>query len=356
MTRSPHPSRSCRIGINGFGRIGRNVLRASLLRDDVEVVAINHTCATAEDVAYLIKFDSTHGPLMKYASNSAISALPNGNLSVNGRVIHLMSERDLMKLDWRPYGAEYVAECTGKFRSTATAQAHVVHGGAKRVLISAPSPDAPSMVYRVNSEEYVAHRETSETVVFSCASCTTNCLAPLLKVLDNAFGIEQGLMTTVHASTQSQHVLDGYSAKDRRSGRSAIGNIIPTTTGASKAIRAVLPHLAGKINGISVRVPTTNVSMIDLVVQTKTATTLQDMLGTFRQASEGKLVGVLEVEDQELVSCDFLGRSCSAIIDSAASSELNANFFKIVAWYDNEWSYSCRLLDLLAMMNDTDGA
>lgn len=262
---------------------------------------------------------------MKYASNSAIAALPNGNLSVNGREIHLISERALNKLDWRQHGAEYVAECTGKFRSTTTAQEHVVHGGAKRVLISAPSPDAPSLVFRVNSNEYAVHREKSEAVVFSCASCTTNCLAPLLKVLDDGFGIEQGLMTTVHASTQSQHVLDGYSAKDRRSGRSAIGNIIPTTTGASKAIRAVLPHLSGKINGISVRVPTTNVSMVDLVVQTKTSTTLQGVLASFNQAAQGDLSGVLEVEDQELVSCDFLGRSCSAIIDAAASSQLNSN-------------------------------
>lgn len=262
---------------------------------------------------------------MKYASTSAITALPNGNLSVNGREIHLMSERDLTKLDWQRYGVDYVAECTGKFRSISTAEAHVVHGGAKRVLISAPSPDAPSMVYRVNSEEYTAHRQKDDAVVFSCASCTTNCLAPLLKVLDDGVGIEHGLMTTVHASTQSQHVLDGYSAKDRRSGRSAIGNIIPTTTGASKAIKAVLPHLAGRINGISVRVPTTNVSMIDLVVQTKEATTLYDVLASFRQAAEGSLYGVLEVEDQELVSCDFLGRSCSAIIDAAASSQLNPN-------------------------------
>lgn len=291
----------------------------------MEVVAINHTCATADDVVYLINFDSTHGPLMKYASNSAIAALPNGNLSVNGKEVHLISQRDLTKLDWRQYQVEYVAECTGKFRSKANAETHVVQGGAKRVVISAPSPDAPSLVYRVNSNEYAMLREKSEATVFSCASCTTNCLAPLLKVLDESVGIEQGLMTTVHASTQSQHVLDGYSAKDRRSGRSAMGNIIPTTTGASKAIKAVLPHLAGKIGGISVRVPTTNVSMVDLVVHTTRPTTLQGVMDSFRQAAQGSLLGVVEVEDQELVSCDFLGRSCSAIIDASASSELNAN-------------------------------
>lgn len=304
---------------------GRNVLRASLLREDVRVVAINHTCATAEDIVYLIKFDSTHGPLMKLAADSAIAALPNGNLTVNGREVHLISQRDLTKLDWKRYGAEYVAECTGKFRSTATAQAHIVNGGAKRVLISAPSPDAPSMVFRVNSSDYAVQRQDHGATVFSCASCTTNCLAPLLKVLNSKFSIEQGLMTTVHASTQSQHVLDGYSAKDRRSGRSAIGNIIPTTTGASKAIRSVLPHLAGKINGISVRVPTTNVSMVDLVVHTRQSASIGEVLDTFKRAAQEELRGVLEVEEQELVSCDFLGRSCSAIVDAAASSELNPN-------------------------------
>lgn len=263
------PPSSCRIGINGFGRIGRNqraisirihltnagrnVFRASLLRSDVVVVAINHTCDSIEDLIYLIRFDSTHGTLAKLlGSDAQLDPLPNGNLIVNGREIILHSQRDLYKLDWAASGVDYVAECTGKFKTIDLASIHTTHGKARKVLISAPSPDAPTFVFKVNSHEYDLHRNLS---AFSCASCTTNCLAPIAKVIDDNFGIAQGFMTTVHASTQSQHVLDGYSKKNKRAGRSVMGNIIPTTTGAAQAIKIVLPQLKGKLSGTSIRVP-----------------------------------------------------------------------------------------------------
>ena len=224
-----------------------------MLRSDIAVVALNHTCASIEDLIYLIQFDSTHGTLAKLLGvDFKLSALPNGNLSINGREIVLTSERDLNKLDWAASGVEYVAECTGKFRTTELASKHVTQGKARRVLISAPSPDAPTFVYKVNSHEYATYKGVD---VFSCASCTTNCLAPVAKVLDDNFGIAQGFMTTVHASTQSQHVLDGYSKKNKRAGRSVMGNIIPTTTGAAQAISLVLPQLKGKLSGTSIRVP-----------------------------------------------------------------------------------------------------
>lgn len=307
---------------------------------------MNHTCATIEDFILLFTHDSTHGPLSRVVHEPVtIEGLANGNLAINGREIALISERNIEKIDWKSLGVEYVAECTGKFRSLASASAHVRTGGAKKVLISAPSPDAPTFVYKVNTSKYLPH-----STVYSCASCTTNCLAPIMKVLNDSFGVAQALMTTVHASTQSQHVLDGYSKKDRRAGRSIMGNIIPTSTGAAAAISAVMPELAGKVTGISVRVPTTNVSMVDLTVATEIATSLPEIMRAFEEAADTELAGVLSVEQNELVSSDFLGHSASAIIDVKASKELNNRFFKIVAWYDNEWGYSCRLLDMLAFM------
>ena len=328
---------------------GRSVLRASLLRDDIEITAINHTCASIEDVILLFTHDSTHGPLSRIIHGPLdIRALPNGNLSINGREIALISERNIENIDWQALGVEYVAECTGKFRSTAQASAHVKHGKARKVLISAPSSDAPTFVYRVNTSQYSRQASAS---VFSNASCTTNCLAPILKVLNDNFKVAQAFMTTVHASTQSQHVLDGYSKKDRRAGRSIMGNIIPTSTGAAAAISIVLPELEGKVTGISVRVPTTNVSMVDLTVATEQATSLAEIMAVFQEASRSDLSGVLSVEEEELVSSDFLGHSSSAVIDAKASKQLNDRFFKIIAWYDNEWAYSCRLLDMLAFMS-----
>lgn len=268
--------------------------------------------------------DSTHGSLQKLLQKFIdLVALPNGNICLNGHEIALISERNLEKIDWNALDVDYVAECTGKFRSVASASLHVTSGKAKKVLISAPSPDAPTFVYKVNSGNYVQLKETNS--VYSCASCTTNCLAPIAKILNDNFGIVHGFMTTVHASTQSQHVLDGYSKKDRRSGRSIIGNIIPTTTGAAKALKAVLPCLDGKVSGISVRVPTANVSMVDLTIQLEKPTSLEEIMNAFRVASKGDLQGIVNVEEEELVSCDFLGHPCSAIVDVKASLALNTH-------------------------------
>ncbi|EON67164.1 hypothetical protein W97_06417 [Coniosporium apollinis CBS 100218] len=335
---------------------GRNVLRASLLREDVEVVAINHTCASVDDVVYLIEHDSTHGPLATVKHSGPpfqVSALLNGDISINGRRIALLSQRDVRQINWGLYGAETVAECTGKFTKTTLAKDHIEYGAAKKVIISAPSADAPAFVFKVNSAEYSAQNKPD---VVSCASCTTNCVAPIVKVINDSFGLDQGFVTTVHASTRSQSVLDGYSKRDRRSGRAVLGNIIPTTTGAAKAIAHVLPALSGKLTGISIRVPTTNVSLVDLTVNTDKPTSLPELLEAFRQASRTSLSGVLGVVDEELVSCDFLGNSCSAVIDALACVELNSKFFKVVAWYDNEWAYPNRLLDLLSYIFQVDQA
>ncbi|KAL4733613.1 hypothetical protein BDV11DRAFT_213622 [Aspergillus similis] len=336
---SDSPS-ACRVGINGFGRIGRNVLRVALARNDIQIVAINHTCTSVQDLIYLIRYDSSMG---KLSPDIPIHAISDSQISVNGRPIALTSERDLKKLNWAALGAEYVVECTGKFTKRELAQDHITYGGAKRVVISAPSSDSPTYVYGVNADEY---RADEETRVISCASCTTNCVTPVLKVLQREFGIAQGFLTTVHAATKSQTVLDGYSKKNRRLGRSVFDNIIPTTTGAAKAIASVLPELTGKVTGASIRVPTPNVSLIDLTVSTETPTSLAEILAAFRRAAKNELAGVLSVSDEVLVSSDYLGDSHSAIVDAAACSELNPTFFKIMAWYDNEWGYSSRLLDL----------
>ncbi|KAL4937718.1 hypothetical protein BDV06DRAFT_226688 [Aspergillus oleicola] len=331
---------TCRVGINGFGRIGRAVLRASLNRSDIQISAINHTCSTIQDLLYLIRYDSCMG---KLPSSIPLYAASENSIILNGNEIRLTSERDLTKLNWASLGVEYVIECTGKFTKKEAAMAHVTHGGAKRVVISAPSSDSPTFVYGVNSADYTA---TEENRVVSCASCTTNCVTPVLKVLQREFGVAQGFLTTVHAATRSQQVLDGYSKKNRRLGRSVFDNIIPTTTGAAKAIASVLPELTGKVTGVSIRVPTPNVSMIDLTVSTEAPTSLASILAAFRRAAKSELAGVLSVSDEELVSSDYLGDGHSAIVDAPACTELNERFFKIIAWYDNEWGYSSRLLDL----------
>ncbi|EAW13599.1 type I glyceraldehyde-3-phosphate dehydrogenase [Aspergillus clavatus NRRL 1] len=340
-TSSSQPS-ICRIGINGFGRIGRNVLRAALDRSDLQIVAINHTCTSVQDLIYLIRYDSSMGNL---SASITIHALSDTFIAINGHQIALTSERDLKKLNWAALGADYVVECTGKFTKRELALDHITHGHAKRVVISAPSADAPTYVYGVNSDSYTPDEARR---VISCASCTTNCVTPVLKVLHHHFGIAQGYLTTVHAATRSQQVLDGYSKKNRRLGRSVFDNIIPTTTGAAKAIATVLPELTGKVTGVSIRVPTPNVSMIDLTISTEKPTSLAEILAIFRRAAKSELAGVLAVSDEELVSSDYLGNPHSAIVDAAACSELNPQFFKIMAWYDNEWGYSNRLLDLTA--------
>ncbi|KAB8217831.1 hypothetical protein BDV33DRAFT_205922 [Aspergillus novoparasiticus] len=332
----------CKVGINGFGRIGRNVLRASLTRTDLQIVAINHTCNTVQDLIYLIRYDSCMG---KLSDDISIHALSDTLITINGRQIVLTSERDLQKLNWSAVGVDYVVECTGKFTKRDLALQHVIYGHAKRVVISAPSSDSPTYVYGVNSDDYTADEDRR---VVSCASCTTNCVTPVLKVLHQQFGIVQGLLTTVHAATQSQQVLDGYSKKNRRLGRSVFDNIIPTTTGAAKAIATVLPELTGKVTGVSIRVPAPNVSMIDLTVTTEQPTSLAEIMAAFRRASKSSLAGVLYVSDEELVSSDYKGNPNSAVVDAPACTELNPQFFKIMAWYDNEWGYSNRLLDLTA--------
>ncbi|KAL4901230.1 hypothetical protein BDW74DRAFT_182084 [Aspergillus multicolor] len=331
---------ACRVGINGFGRIGRNVLRVALGRTDIQIVAINHTCLSVQDLIYLIRYDSSMG---KLSSDISIHALSESRIAINGHEIALTSERDITKLDWASHGAEYVVECTGKFTKREAALDHITHGRAKRVVISAPSSDSPTYVYGVNADDY---QPSEEQRVISCASCTTNCVTPVLKVLQREFGIAQGFLTTVHAATKSQTVIDGYSKKNRRLGRSVFDNIIPTTTGAAKAIASVLPELTGKVTGASIRVPTPNVSLIDLTVSTEAPTSLAEILAAFRRAAKDELNGVISVSDEVLVSSDYLGDSHSAIVDAAACSELNPQFFKIMAWYDNEWGYSSRLLDL----------
>ncbi|KAJ5584642.1 Glyceraldehyde-3-phosphate dehydrogenase 1 [Penicillium hispanicum] len=341
----PLPVSSCRVGINGFGRIGRNVLRAALVRSDIQVVAINHTCNTVEDLIYLIRYDSSMGDLDE---RTDIQAISNNLLTIAGTQIALTSERDLKKLDWAALGVDYILECTGKFTKQELAMDHITHGRAKRVLISAPSSDSPTFVYGVNSDAYAA---TEACRVVSNASCTTNCVTPVLKVLHESFGVTQGFLTTVHAATRSQQVLDGYSKKNRRLGRGVFNNIIPTTTGAAKAVAAVLPELKGKVTGVSIRVPTPNVSMIDLTISTEKPTSLAEIISTFRRAAKSNMAGILKVTDEELVSTDYNGSPYSAIIDAPACAELNPQFFKIMAWYDNEWGYSNRLLDLTTLVH-----
>ncbi|KAJ5280502.1 hypothetical protein N7478_005874 [Penicillium angulare] len=337
---------ACNVGINGFGRIGRNVLRAALVRSDIQVVAINHTCNNVEDLVYLIQYDSSMGGL---DAQTDIKIVSENLITIDGKRITLTSERDLKKLNWSTLGVDYVLECTGKFTKRDLAMDHITYGGAKRVLISAPSSDSPTFVYGVNSDAY---NPSEECRVVSNASCTTNCVTPVLKVLHESFGITQGFLTTIHAATRSQQVLDGYSKKNRRLGRGVFNNIIPTTTGAAKAVASVLPELQGRVTGVSIRVPTPNVSMIDLTVSTDKPTSLAEIMSAFRRASKSSMVGVLRVTDEELVSSDYNGSSYSAIIDAPACAELNPQFFKIMAWYDNEWGYSNRLLDLTTLVHD----
>ncbi|CAG7979364.1 unnamed protein product [Penicillium salamii] len=330
----------CKVGINGFGRIGRNVLRAALVRSDIQVVAINHTCISVEDLIYLVRYDSSMGDL---DDRTPINILSDNLITINGKQIALTSERDLKKLNWSTLGVDYVLECTGKFTKRDLALDHVTYGQAKRVLISAPSSDSPTFVYGVNSDDYTP---TEDCRVVSNASCTTNCVTPVLKVLQGSFGVAQGFLTTIHAATRSQQVLDGYSKKNKRLGRGVFNNIIPTTTGAAKAVAAVLPELNGKVTGVSIRVPTPNVSMIDLTISTEKPTSLAEVIAAFRRSAKSDMAGVLKVSDEELVSSDYNGSPYSAIIDAPSCMELNPQFFKIMAWYDNEWGYSNRLLDL----------
>ncbi len=322
-----------KIGINGFGRIGRMVFRASLNRDDIEVVAINDLL-DVEHLAYLLKYDSVHGTV-----NASVDVV-DGQLVVNGKTIRITAERDPKNLKWDAIGATIVAECTGIFTTLDMAQSHI-DGGAKKVVISAPSKDAPMFVMGVNHDDVKA-----DDLIVSNASCTTNCLAPLAKVLNDAFGIEEALMTTVHAVTATQMTVDGPSRKDYRGGRSSMLNIIPASTGAAKAVTKVIPSLEGKITGMAFRVPTADVSVVDLTVKLASETSYDGVMNAIKAASRGPLAGVLGYTEELVVSQDFIGDARTSIVDANAGIQLNGSFFKIVSWYDNEAGYSNKLLDL----------
>jgi glyceraldehyde 3-phosphate dehydrogenase len=324
---------SLRIGINGFGRIGRLVLRSAAERDNVDVVAINDLL-DVEHLAYMLEYDSVHGRF-----NGKVS-VKDGNLVVNGKTIRVTAERDPKSIKWDEAGVDIVAECTGIFKDLDTAQYHI-DGGAKKVVVSAPSKDAPMFVMGVNHQDAKA----SDTIV-SNASCTTNCLAPVAKVLNDTFGIEEGLMTTVHATTATQLTVDGPSRKDYRGGRSALLNIIPASTGAAKAVTKVIPALQGKLTGMAFRVPTADVSVVDLTVRLEKETSYEEIKKAFKEASEGALKGILGYTEEPVVSQDFVGDSRTSIFDAGAGIELNSRFFKIVSWYDNEAGYSHKLVDL----------
>ena len=324
-----------KLGINGFGRIGRIVFRETFNRDNVEVVAINDLL-DVDHLAYLLKYDSVHGRF-----NGKVE-VKDGKLYVNDKFIRVTAERDpkLIKWDDASVDVDVVAECTGIFTTLETAQAHI-DGGAKKVVISAPSADAPMFVMGVNHTDAKA----TDTIV-SNASCTTNCLAPLAKVINDNFGIVEGLMTTVHASTATQMVADGPSKKDRRGGRAASVNTIPSSTGAAKAVGKVIPELNGKLTGMSFRVPTVDVSVVDLTVKLAKETTYEEIMKVLKNASETTMKGILGFTEDDVVSQDFVGDSRTSVVDAKAGIGLNSTFFKLVSWYDNEYGYSSKLIDL----------
>jgi glyceraldehyde 3-phosphate dehydrogenase len=329
---------SIRIGINGFGRIGRMVFRSAIEQDDIEIVAINDLL-NINHLAYLLKYDSVHGNF-----KGTISVKGN-NLIVNNRSILITAERNPEDIQWGDLNTDVVAECTGIFISKEKANLHI-KGGAKKVVISAPSPDAPMFVMGVNHEII----KPSDQIV-SNASCTTNCLAPIAKVLNDNFGIHEGLMTTVHAATATQFVVDSPSKKDFRAGRSSLINIIPASTGAAKAVGKVIPDLEGKLTGMSFRVPTANVSVVDLTVKLSRKTSYEEIKKTMFNASKNNLKGVLGYTDEPVASQDFIGDARTSIFDAQAGMELNDSFFKIISWYDNECGYSNKLIDLAKHIN-----
>ena len=324
-----------KIGINGFGRIGRLAFRAAVDRPDVEIVGINDL-VEPDYMAYMLKYDSTHGPF------KGTIAVEGGHLVVNGKTIRVTAEKDPANLKWNEVGAEIIIESTGLFLTQETAQKHI-DAGAKKVVMSAPAKDdTPTFVMGVNNKELKAN----QTIV-SNASCTTNCLAPIAKVLNDKFGIEEGLMSTIHAVTATQKTVDGPSHKDWRGGRGAYQNIIPSSTGAAKAVALVIPALKGKLTGMSFRVPVPDVSVVDLTVRLKTPATYEDIKKAMKEASEGSMKGILGYTEDEVVSEDFKGDARTSIFDAKAGIALNDNFVKVVSWYDNEWGYSNKLIDLV---------
>ena len=333
-----------KVGINGFGRIGRLMFRASLDRKDIQIVAVNDPFITPDYARYLLCYDSVHGKL-----NADVKVVENG-LEVNGHFVRFYEEMDPNNINWQEYGADYIAEATGKFTSAEKAQAHL-NAGAKKVIITAPGKEMPMFVMGVNNEKY-----SKDMNIVSNASCTTNCLAPLAKVVQDAFGIEEGLMTTVHSTTATQLTVDGSSKKDWRGGRAASYNIIPSSTGAAKAVGVVIPELLGKLTGMSMRVPTLDVSVVDLTVKLQKETTYEDICKAMKKASLGELSGILGYTDEAVVSSDFIGDPRTCIFDEKAGIMLSPKFVKLVAWYDNEWGYSNKLVDLVAHMAKVDSA
>lgn len=324
-----------KVGINGFGRIGRLAFRAAVNRKDIEIVGINDI-VEPDYMAYMLKYDSTHGRF-----NGTVE-VKDRNLIVNGKTIRVTAEKDPANLKWSDVGAEIVIESTGLFLTQADAQKHIT-AGAKKVVMSAPAKDdTPTFVMGVNHKKL-----TKDHTIVSNASCTTNCLAPIAKVLNDKFGIVEGLMSTVHAVTATQKTVDGPSAKDWRGGRGGYQNIIPSSTGAAKAVGLVLPELKGKLTGMSFRVPVADVSVVDLTVRLQKAASYEDIKKAMKDASEGELKGILGYTEDEVVSQDFLGDERTSIFDAKAGIALNDNFVKVVSWYDNEWGYSNKLIDLV---------
>ena len=330
-----------KVGINGFGRIGRLVFRAAQTREDIQIVAINDLI-DVEYMAYMLKYDSVHGRF------SGTVEVKDGMLVVNGNAIRVTAEKNPADLKWAEVGAEYVVESTGLFLTKEKAELHL-QAGAKRVVMSAPSKDdTPMFVCGVNHQTYKGQS------IVSNASCTTNCLAPIAKVLNDKYGIVDGLMTTVHASTATQKTVDGPSVKDWRGGRAAGGNIIPSSTGAAKAVGKVIPALNGKLTGMSFRVPTLDVSVVDLTINLKTPVAYEDICKEMKRASENELKGILRYVDEDVVSSDFVGESRTSIFDAKAGIQLTPTFLKVVSWYDNEWGYSNKVLELIKYMSKVD--
>nr|AAZ67148.1 glyceraldehyde-3-phosphate dehydrogenase [Volvariella volvacea] len=331
------------VGINGFGRIGRIVYRNAVENDQINVVAINDPFIDLAYMVYMFKYDSVHGRFKGTVESK------DGKLVINGKSITVFSEKDPAAIPWGTAGADYIVESTGVFTTTEKASAHL-KGGAKKVIISAPSADAPMFVVGVNLDAY-----DPKYTVISNASCTTNCLAPLAKVIHDEFGIVEGLMTTVHATTATQKTVDGPSHKDWRGGRSVANNIIPSSTGAAKAVGKVIPSLNGKLTGMSFRVPTLDVSVVDLVVRLEKPTEYSAIKAALKKAAEGEYKGIIDYTEDPVVSTDFIGNPASSIFDASAGIQLNPNFVKLISWYDNEWGYSKRVCDLVVYVAGKDG-
>ena len=334
---------SVKVGINGFGRIGKLAFQAALEKGDVDIVAINDPFIAADYMAYMVKYDTIHGRF-----NGDIKGEGN-TLTINGKEIKVYNEMDPHNVPWGEMGVDYVLECSGAFTTTEKAKAHL-ESGAKKVVISAPSKDAPMFVMGVNNETY----DPSMNIV-SNASCTTNCLAPLAKVINDKFGITEGLMTTVHSTTATQKTVDGASKKDWRGGRAASGNIIPSSTGAAKAVGKVIPSLNGKLTGMSFRVPTLDVSVVDLTCNLAKPTSYEEICNAMKEASETYMKGIIEYTDEDVVSSDFISDIHTCIFDAKAGIQLTDTFVKLVAWYDNEWGYAHKLVDLACYMAKKDG-